>query len=224
MEPSLFLYQIHIVLFSAPDNLFGHMKNTLMSEVKPAIRCLTPNCNAEWDMREITKKADMTDDEIIFYECKISFNFINQDKNSTSECPSCGQFCQRQNEGQPIRCLTCTKTNGSAFDFCWDCKAPWVSDHKCSNKELEAFQRILKEAPLKKIDMSNIEDVPSKRMCPSCRYLIEHLQACKTMRCTKCKTTFCFSCLRVAVNGRLPCGNYNDKCIVAPVQNVFEAQ
>lgn len=195
-----------------------------MCEVKPAVCCLTSGCNTEWDMREIVRKADMTEDETIFYECKISFNLINQDSNSTSECPSCGQFCQRQDEVLRIRCTSCSKKNGAAFDFCWNCKALWIADHKCSKKELEAFQRILKEAPLKKIDMSEIEGVPSKRMCPNCRFIIEHLKACKTMQCAKCKTTFCFSCLKVAVKGRLPCGNYNQKCTVAPVQNVFETQ
>lgn len=200
------------------------MKSTLMCDVKSAVCCPTTDCNAEWDMREIAKKADMTEDERIFFERKISFNLVNQDNNSTSECPSCGHFCQRQQDVLRIRCIICTKKNGGAFDFCWNCKAPWFTDHKCSNKELEAFQRILNDAPLKKIDMSEIEGVPSKRMCPNCRYLIEHLHSCKTMQYTKCKTVFCFSCLKVAVNGRLPCGNYNQNCTVARVQNVFEAQ
>ncbi|XP_062573653.1 uncharacterized protein LOC134235525 [Saccostrea cucullata] len=220
-EPRLKMSCGHAI---TPDNLFGHMKNTLMCEVKPVVCCLTNGCHAEWDMREIVRKADMTDDERVFYECKISFNTVNQKSEITSECPECGQFCQRQIDVLPIRCTSCSKKKGVAFDFCWNCKSPWITNHQCSKRELEAFQKILNEAPRKRIDMSNIEGVPSKRLCPnaSCRYLIEHLQACKTMTCTKCKTVFCFSCLKVAVNGQLQCGNYNQQCIVAPVQNVFE--
>ncbi|XP_048769171.2 ranBP-type and C3HC4-type zinc finger-containing protein 1-like [Ostrea edulis] len=220
-EPRLKMSCGHAI---TPYNLFGHMKYTLMSKVKPAIYCLTSGCDAQWNMQEIARKADMTEDEIIFYDRKISFNLINQDSNSISECPSCGQFCQRQDDFLRIRCTVCSKKNGSAFDFCWDCKAPWIANHECSNKDLESIQRVLNDAPLKKIDMSKIEDVPSKRMCPECRFLIEHIKACKTMQCTHCNTIFCFVCLEVAVNRRLPCGNYDAKCTVAPVQNVFEPQ
>lgn len=204
-----------------PDNLFGHMKHTLMSEVKPSVNCLTKNCGAEWSMQEIIKKADMTEDERIFFEWKISFNLINQEVADTSECPFCGSFCQRQQNTLPTRCSICTRKNGTACDFCWSCKSPWIVNHKCSNRELEAIQKMLNDAPLKTIDMSHIEGVPSKRMCPGCQCLIEHRDACKTMTCTKCKTVFCFVCLKVAIKGQLQCGSYNQKCEVAPVQRVL---
>lgn len=197
------------------------MKHTLMSEVKPSVHCLTKNCGAEWSMQEIIKKADMTEDERIFFELKVSFNLIYHEESETSDCPSCGNFCQRQQNSLPTRCTACTGKKGAPYDFCWSCKSPWILNHKCSNKELEAFQKILDEAPLKTIDMSHIEGVPSKRMCPECRYLIEHREACKTMTCTKCKTVFCFACLKIAINGVLQCGSYSQKCQVAPVQRVL---
>lgn len=87
--------------------------------------------------------------------------------------------------------------------------------------DLEAIQKILNEAPLKTLDYSNIERVPSKRLCPNCRTLIEHERMCKQMKCPGCQTEFCFSCLTLCVGGRLQCSGYSKECSVAPVQNAF---
>lgn len=203
------------------DSLFGFMKLELMTKTVDAIRCPAEGCGSEWRMQEIIRKADMTEDEQIFFEYRISLNAINKEDTPTSSCPSCGSFCQRQAEGNAqVNCVFCSKSEGKEFNFCWDCKSLWYPNHRCSNAELEAFQRILNEAPLKKLDYSHIEGVPSKRMCPNCRSLIEHDSMCKEMTCIKCKFKFCFSCLKPCLNGTLQCSGYNRKCSVAPVQNV----
>lgn len=209
----------NILSLKAPDNLFGHMKNTLMSEKTPIVRCLTNNCEAKWSMNEIIKKADMTDDERIFFEFIVSFNLIHYKESETSECPFCGKFYQRQNKHQTqIKCTDCTRKKKRDVEFCWNCKAAWTLNHKCSDTDVVQIQKILDEAPLKTMSFSDIKNVPSKRMCPSCECLIEHQSMCKTMSCKKCKTVFCFVCLGVAVRGNLPCGKFNEKCQVAPVQ------
>lgn len=203
------------------DSLFGFMKLELMTKTVDAIRCPAEGCGSEWRMQEIIRKADMTEDEQIFFEYRISLNAINNEDTPTSSCPSCGSFCQRQAEGNAqVNCVFCSKSEGKEFNFCWDCKSLWYPNHRCSNAEIEAFQRILNEAPLKKLDYSHIEGVPSKRMCPNCRSLIEHDSMCKEMTCIKCKFKFCFSCLKPCLNGSLQCSGYNRKCSVAPVQNV----
>lgn len=208
------------MLFLAADNLFGHTKHSLMSDAKPTIRCL--KCSTEWDMQEIAKKADLTADETCFFEVKMSLNFINQGRGETSSCPSCGSFCQRQrNSLQPTRCIVCTKKNKKVYDFCWSCKSEWTSNHVCKDR-LKEIQEILNKASLKEMRYSGIKDVPSKRVCPGCKILIEHEKDCKTMACKECKTVFCFSCLKIAKYGEvLPCGKYNEICAVAPIQNVL---
>lgn len=199
------------------------MKSELMTETVDVIRCPTKGCGSEWRMQEIIQKADMTEDEIIFFEYRISLNAIYKEDNSTSSCPSCGNFCQRQAEKNAgVNCVFCSKSKGKEFNFCWDCKSLWYPTHRCGNAELIAFQKLLNEAPLKTLDYSHIEGVPSKRMCPNCRSLIEHESMCKEMTCIKCKFKFCFSCLKPCVDGSLQCSRYYMKCSVAPVQNVIQ--
>lgn len=218
-EPRLKMSCGHAI---TPYNLFGHMRDSLINKVKSSVTCLTPGCNQEWSMTEIIKKADMTTDESLFFEYKISLNAIFSHNNDTSECPNCGQFCQRQQNTQAVRCSICSsKRNDKQADFCWDCKAPWVPNHTCKNRDLEAIQKILNDAPLKTLDYSNIERVPSKRLCPNCRTLIEHERMCKQMKCPSCQTEFCFACLTLCVGGRLQCTGYSMECSVAPVQNAF---
>lgn len=164
----------------------------------------------------------MTADETCFFEIRLSLNFIKQGSGETSICPSCGSFCQRQLTSQlPTRCIVCTKKNKRSFDFCWSCKSEWTSNHVCQDR-LKEIQEILNKAASTEMKFSNISDVPSTRICPGCKILIQHDDLCKTMTCELCKTVFCFSCLKVAETGtKLPCGKFNSKCDVAPVQNVL---
>ncbi|XP_062580736.1 uncharacterized protein LOC134242644 [Saccostrea cucullata] len=218
-EPRLKMSCGHAI---TPYNLFGHMRDTLMNKVRHSICCLTPGCLQEWSFREVAQKADTTEDERIFFEYKISLNAILQGNGETSECPNCGQFCQRQQNSKAVHCTRCaSKGLDKQFDFCWDCKSPWIPNHVCGNKDLEAIQKLLNDAPKKTLDYSKIENVPSKRLCPNCRTLIEHEKMCKQMRCPSCKSEFCFSCLTLCVNQRLQCSGYSTQCKVAPVQNVF---
>ncbi|XP_048767940.1 E3 ubiquitin-protein ligase RNF217-like [Ostrea edulis] len=219
-EPRLRMSCGHAI---SADSLFGYTKSELMTNIVDEIRCPTEGCNFKWSMQEIVRKSDMTDDERIFFEYRISMNAVNKDDDSTSTCPECGNYCQRQAEdNKQVNCVFCSKSTGKDFNFCWECKSLWFPNHSCANVELEAFQRILNEAPLKMLDYSHIEGVPSKRMCPSCRTLIEHESMCKEMTCIKCKFKFCFSCLTPCLNGSLQCSGYNRKCSVAKVQNVFQ--
>ncbi|XP_060082162.1 uncharacterized protein LOC132561473 [Ylistrum balloti] len=66
----------------------------------------------------------------------------------------------------------------------------------------------------------NIANVPNIRACPKCFLFIEHREGCKTMTCS-CGHVFCFSCLKGAVGGSLPCGSYSSGCSVAPVQEIL---
>lgn len=196
------------------------MRRTLMSEFQPNVRCCIENCNTEWDMQEIAKKADLTEDEKMFFEFKIAFNFMYEEEKDTSTCPSCGFFCQRKQNILPTRCVVCTKKTGKYFDFCWRCKLPWNGHTECNSRKNE-IQELLTNAPVITMEYSKMKGVPSIRICPCCKNLIEHVIGCKTMTCTDCDAVFCFSCLTVAIGGKLQCTVYNRECPIAPVQRVL---
>lgn len=195
------------------------MKHTLTYNDKPEIRCVI--CSNVWDVQEIAKKADMTADEICFFEFKMSLNFIYHGSVESSTCPSCGSFCQRQLLSRlQTKCIVCTKKNKKVYSFCWGCKSEWTLDHNCKDR-LKVIQEILDKACLIELKYCNINGVPSIRACPGCTILIEIDYRSKTMDCRKCKTLFCFSCLKVAINRQLQCGYYNTKCNVAPIQKIL---
>lgn len=190
---------------------------------KTKICCFEENCRAEWSMLEAIEKADMTEDERIFFEFKATTNLIYQKGSETSECPFCKSFCQRQNENKlRVRCTVCSRKKGSNAEFCWHCKIKWTKFHKCSQPD-ETDEMLLRSmlyyAPKKIIFQSRNTGVPSTRMCPNCNITIIHERACKKMECKRCKTIFCFVCLRVALDGKLQCGSSFYKCKVAPLQN-----
>lgn len=190
-----------------------------MTGTKVKIACKTSGCRKEWDIDEIIQKADMTDDEALFYEYKVSLNVMHQNGAHTSVCPQCGRFCQRQGSNKAVRCTYCTVKNKSVYDFCWDCQSPWVANHRCENRDQEAVQEILHKAFRKEIEFSPENVVPSKRLCPTCKILIEHdHKRCKQVKCWKCGAEFCYCCLKPCKDGRLDCTAYNQKCTVAPVQ------
>lgn len=198
------------------------MKHSLIDDAKEKITCPADGCAEQWSLDEIIRKADMSEDEAIFYSCKISINAIFSKSTDTSECPECGQLCQRQESTKVVRCTSCSRRTKSNFDFCWDCKSSWKHNHDCRKQDLEAVQKILNEAPLKTMAYSEIGGVPSKRLCPGCRTIIEHESMCKQMTCRNCKMQFCFSCLTICNGSTLQCSGYNRKCNVAPVQNAFK--
>ena len=75
--------------------------------------------------------------------------------------------------------------------------------------------RILRNCQRKTI--VGVVGCPSLRACLSCGMLIEHVRACKHMRC-RCGKEFCFICLKPKEGTSWSCGRYNEACTVAPVQ------
>lgn len=75
--------------------------------------------------------------------------------------------------------------------------------------------RILRNCRRKEI--VGVVGCPSLRACVSCGMLIEHVRACKHMKCP-CGKEFCFICLKPRENSGWKCGGYNEACTIAPVQ------
>lgn len=192
----------------AADTLYQNITVQLKSG-KSVLKCFS--CKKEWDFQDTSEKAQMSLDEKLFWGMKVSLNSVGD------ECPKCGYYCQRiaGNNDRAV-CMKCSK-EGVLYEFCWKCKLPWKDNHKCLSKE--AIQSMINNCETKTMPYSNIKDVPSIRVCPSCGAVIQHLDMCKEMRCYHCKKSFCFVCLTMCERG-LKCSSFNAKCFVAPRQIV----
>ena len=171
-------------------------------------------CNTEWSYIDVRRFAVLTPDEQKEFETKISENYLRK-AMGIQECPGCHSLCERlDKKDKRVICKICTKQKGRRFDFCWNCLHEWTTagTDKCGNDECSGEDprlRILREAPLKTV--VGVQ-TPSRRACPTCGMLIEHLTQCKHMVCP-CGNQFCFICLKLrGTDGRWNCGTYNSKC------------
>lgn len=210
---------------TAPDNLYGLVRKNIL---KAEYRLLCPgktdfgSCGQEWDNVDVLKCCVLSSDEYLFFSEKLSFNFLNK-KREIKICPRCYSYCERSDDmGSHVKCLKCSGCF-STFKFCWDCLQIWTPDHSCydfSNSiNNEEIRRQLNECSKVTLDYSHMCGVPSKRLCPNCKALLQHDQACKSMLCTFCNTEFCFACLQTTRDGKLPCGDFDRQCTVAPIQS-----
>ncbi|XP_056015901.1 uncharacterized protein LOC125674719 [Ostrea edulis] len=211
-----------------PDNLYGLVREKILQN-EHILRCPGKigfrTCNQIWDNQEILEKCMLSVDEYIFFTGKLSFNYLNKTNNEDiKNCPRCGSYCMKIRSLEThVKCVYCSNSQYCTYKFCWYCMEEWKPNHDCSlfnelgnNAEISCQ---LRDCPRKTLDYSNMEDVPSKRLCPNCKTLLQHDQACKSMLCKFCKTEFCFACLQIAINGKLPCGEFNGRCNVAPIQS-----
>ncbi|XP_033727798.1 probable E3 ubiquitin-protein ligase ARI7 [Pecten maximus] len=218
-----------------PDNLYdlcwNNLKDGAVQFQCPAIdtfnvRGNQKTCDEIWTLYELTVKAQLSADERILFEMRLSKNSI-QKENGVQECPFCRCLSIRASEkNNRVRCLNCYKTKPDNAEFCWQCLHPWkvnAAADFCGNLEcttakgLHMSQDILRTCAKKTIDQ--YRDVPAVRACPSCHALVEHERGCKRMPC-KCKYQFCFVCLKPWRSDG--CG-YNSKCVsVAPCQVISQ--
>ena len=181
-------------------------------------------CNSELPLHVVQKVGNVRPEEIELLQASLSDNYIAKDTN-VSECPGCSNHCERKDKTtNRVYCRICS-TLGKHHTYCWNCRKPWKnsgSNLQCGNAgcDTASFLKILREAPLITLDFLPEIQVPSKRACPTCGIVIEHIGGCKHMKCKGCNTEFCFLCLKKKVEGSSYCG-YKTKCTVAPVQDTL---
>ncbi|XP_052453221.1 E3 ubiquitin-protein ligase RNF19B-like, partial [Carassius gibelio] len=168
---------------------------------KAELRC--PECNDLWSYTEVHKLAKLTPEEQQFFEETLAKNAAKKIAD-IKNCPGCDWLIKRSDLfNLCVQCTICSKNKGKTFQFCWQCLREWKGSHArsdrcdnegCSNKELDLLRDcatiILKDA-------SNIE-CPAVRACITCGLLINHSTIfCKSVTCSRCKTVFCFVCLKL---------------------------
>ncbi|XP_062595636.1 ankyrin repeat and IBR domain-containing protein 1-like [Saccostrea cucullata] len=212
-----------------PDNLYGLVREKILQN-EHTLWCPAKTdfgiCNQIWDNQEILEKCMLSLDEHIFFSAKLSFNYLNRrNSDDIKTCPKCGSYCKKIRSCEShVKCLKCSNDLYYTYKFCWYCMEEWSFSHECVlsseyGNNVEILSQLL-HCPRITLDYSNMGDVPSKRLCPNCKTLLQHDQACKSMLCTFCKTEFCFACLKVARDGKLPCGEFDGRCVVAPIQSM----
>ena len=184
-------------------------------------------CGKEWDYEEVRQVALLTDDEMKYFEAKIS-EYAAMTYCEMKECPKCRSFVERMDlNNLRVTCPVCTKKKGSSFDFCWHCSKEWsgptTSSEKCGNPDcIHPGLPSIRDAPMIKL---NGVDVPNRRACPTCGKVVEHNQeGCKMMMCRRCKKEFCFLCLCLSTDCLNEAPNsWHNQCKkpVAPRQTVI---
>eukprot|EP01084_Bolivina_argentea_P023961 44746_1 len=212
------------------DTLYGYAQSQLHSK-KEFVKCPHVNptddstCNKVWYHPVIryilTQSNRFKAEQIKELEVLSSWNTFKT-HYMIAKCPDCEcnifRHCLDDKDRAKAHCPLCVNT------FCWKCHGSWMnkaSDRDCGNVECTAFEaeymQILENCALKKV--GGVLHVPSIRACPSCSQLITHTEACKHMACPRCKTSFCFVCLKQMVAGKWQCGSSGSRCPIAPNQS-----
>ncbi|OWF38824.1 E3 ubiquitin-protein ligase dbl4-like [Mizuhopecten yessoensis] len=220
----------------APATLYEYCWNQLQQgdlEFKcPAmdefrVRGTQTTCGAIWTLYELTVKAQLSQDERILFEMKLSKNSLIKMKD-VQECPFCRSLAVRENvKNDRVRCINCCQTNPENAEFCWQCLRPWLTTNSnyCGNLSCstasgpKATQAILTTC-VSKVMGDFKRTSPTVRACPSCSVLVEHTSGCKQMTC-KCKHIFCFICLRPWKQKGVSGGcDYGNNCDPAKCQTI----
>ncbi|OWF38825.1 potential E3 ubiquitin-protein ligase ariadne-2-like [Mizuhopecten yessoensis] len=218
-----------------PDNLYDLCWNSLKDGAVQFqcsaidtfnVRGKQTTCDAIWTLYELTVKAQLSTDERVLFEMRLSKNSL-QKRKDVQECPFCRCLSARASENNNrVVCINCQQTNPDNSEFCWQCLHPWkvsANGDFCGNLECTTAkgalmsQEILRTCAKKTIDQ--YKNVPAVRACPGCHALVEHERGCKRMPC-KCKHEFCFVCLKPWSS--TGCG-YNKACAsIATCQEISQ--
>ena len=180
---------------------------------------ISGKCSQKWPFFLVRRLAHLSKKEVILFESALCENFIRK-ALCIQECPRCHSLCDRKKtEDSRVVCPLCSR-NGRRYEFCWWCLNTWKGSVICGNGDCPGEnhrKRILRDAPKKTINC--VANCPSRRACPACGRLIEHVEACSQIICP-CGQTFCFICLTKAdVNGRYLYGTHA-ACSVAEIQDI----
>ena len=223
-----------------PDTLTEYCRSLLKQHIFkftcPAIIDSKRNkqCREEWEYTDVRLAALLTDDEMQYFESKMS-EYAASQYCDIKECPGCQSFTERRDLiNLRVQCPFCTKKKGRSYDFCWQCSREWTgptkSSVKCGNVScIHPDLPSIRDAPyieLKELVGLNLF-VPNRRACPTCGKVVEHdTEACKNVICPRCKKEFCFLCLELTIDCQKSApGSWYKACAkpVAPKQTVIPA-
>lgn len=169
----------------------------------PALVVGTKKCNKPWSYQEVRRLADLTPEEMQYFEEHIA-RLAAAEYSEIQPCPQCKTNVERKDlNNLCVHCPVCSAGQEMGYQFCWQCQRKWkgrgprsdrCDNDGCSNKNLELLQTC------KTIDLPQVRDAtncPSVRACPDCGAIVEHSRKfCKNVICPRCGLEFCFLCLK----------------------------
>lgn len=169
----------------------------------PALVEGTTRCNKPWPYQEVRRLADLTPEEMQYFEENIA-RLAAAEYSENLPCPQCKTNVERKDlSNLCVQCPICSAGAERWYQFCWQCQKPWkgrgprsdrCDNDGCSNKNLELLQTC------KTIDLPQVRgatNCPSVRACPKCGAIVEHSRKfCKNVICPRCHLEFCFICLK----------------------------
>ncbi|KAK7909631.1 hypothetical protein WMY93_014315 [Mugilogobius chulae] len=149
----------------------------------PALVEGTKRCNKPWSYREVRRLADLTVDEMQYFEENIA-RLSAQEFSEIQPCPQCKTNVERTDlTNLCVVCPVCTAEQQKCYQFCWQCREPWKGSAQrsdrcdndgCSNKNLELLQTC------KTIDLPQVRgaiNCPSVRACPKVEWPRDRIQS-----------------------------------------------
>ena len=210
------------------EGLMGYCRN-MLGRKEFEFKCPHESgCEEVWTLETLKQLGTLNNTEINELETDIGRNYLLQCVQ-IRECPNCNSQCERQDSSSmSVTCVLCTQQGKSNAMFCWQCLNAWKNNpsaKSCGNEHCSTVisekLKLLKESKKKKDEYITGLELYELRACPKCSILIEHKEGCKEMTCENCKQTFCFRCLKLGMKNVLPCGQFNVRCELAPIQTTL---
>ncbi|KAK2863039.1 hypothetical protein Q5P01_002572 [Channa striata] len=115
----------------------------------PAIVEGTKQCNKEWSYTEVRRLADLTVEEIKYFEETIA-SLATAQYCEIQPCPQCKTNVERKDlSNLCVQCTICTADQEKTYQFCWQCLKQWkgpgprsdrCDNNGCTNKDLQLLQ------------------------------------------------------------------------------------
>uniref|UniRef100_A0A096MC67 RING-type domain-containing protein n=2 Tax=Poecilia TaxID=8080 RepID=A0A096MC67_POEFO len=169
----------------------------------PAVLEGTKLCNKPWSYQEVRRLADLSVDEMEYFEQKMASLSVSE-YCEVQSCPKCKTTVERKDlSNLCVQCVICTADQKKTYQFCWQCQKEWkgsgprsdrCSNNGCINRDLQLLKKC-KDVSLPQV--KGVTSCPSIRACPVCGMKVEHNRMyCKNVTCPRCRLTFCFVCLK----------------------------
>lgn len=188
--------------------IIKYILETISNSMKH-IKCPDPKCGKIITHNLVKELIDPSIFEM--YDIRL-MNLCIEMSNDMTYCPKidCLKICVKEDCSNKVNCVVCYN------QFCFLCKNIYTDkNHICNKNDL--LNKISKDiADAYAYNKYTVKPCPN----PKCRYIIEKIDGCNRVTCTRCTTEFCWSCLmtyeHINEHGNHKC---NDRALMPPNPN-----
>ena len=156
------------------------------------LQCAADQCSQQFvwqDLENLFQRSSFTQWELVAASLKC---YVNANKKTVCNCPTpdCDMVYVISDDGKRFICSHC------GVAVCTKCHVQYHDGLSCvmyqagkhGGKEFEEWMR---------------KDPRNRKRCPNCTAPIEKITGCNKMRCSHCKASICWVCLKYFDTGRL---------------------